>query len=144
MASNWPSYAQPVPVSETADSDSQDDTGTGDGGGGVDAETHRYVDKSMETVKAQNDARFAEVLTGIEKVNNNLSAFGDIVRTRLDTMDGDLKDAKDAAKHAESATRSIKWNILATAIAVIGVLLATWSIWAQGIEMVTGMFGAAK
>jgi len=28
----------------------------------VDAETRRYVDKSMETVKAQNDARFSDVL----------------------------------------------------------------------------------
>lgn len=28
----------------------------------MDAETQRYVDKSMETVKAQNDARFSEVL----------------------------------------------------------------------------------
>lgn len=35
----------------------------------MDAETQRYVDKSMETVRAQNDARFAEVLSRIDIVS---------------------------------------------------------------------------
>lgn len=32
------------------------------GGITLDTETHRYIDKSIEAVKAQNDARFSEVL----------------------------------------------------------------------------------
>ena len=48
--------------------------GTGGGGGsGVDAETLRFVESKMETVKAQNDARFAEVLAGIGRVDDRVS-----------------------------------------------------------------------
>jgi hypothetical protein len=40
------------------------------GGGGisVDTETKNYVDAKMEAVRAQNDARFAEVLTKLDGV----------------------------------------------------------------------------
>lgn len=54
------------------DSGSPRDTYFGDGGGGgptVDRETKRYVDKSMDTVKAQNDARFAEVIARLDAMN---------------------------------------------------------------------------
>jgi hypothetical protein len=42
--------------------------GGGGGGGGftVDAETQRYVDKSMDAVKAQNDARFSDVIARLD------------------------------------------------------------------------------
>lgn len=36
----------------------------------MDAETQRYVDKSMETVKAQNDARFAEVISRLDALKD--------------------------------------------------------------------------
>lgn len=42
--------------------------GSGGGEPPVDAETQRYLDKSMESVKAQNDARFAEVLTRLDQM----------------------------------------------------------------------------
>lgn len=47
--------------------------GGGDGGGGekVDAETQRYVDKSMDSVKAQNDARFADVMATLRSIQEN-------------------------------------------------------------------------
>lgn len=66
-SSKWPSYAQPVSTYATTGEKIRQRKApimSGGGGGGptVDAETRRYVDKSMETVKAQNDARFSEVL----------------------------------------------------------------------------------
>ena len=39
----------------------------------VDAETHRYVDAKMETVRAQNDARFAEVLAKIDGLSDRVA-----------------------------------------------------------------------
>lgn len=54
--------------------DSQRTYSGGTGGGGiVDAETKNYVDAKMETVKAQNDARFSEVLSGISRVDERVS-----------------------------------------------------------------------
>jgi hypothetical protein len=42
----------------------------------VDTETQRYVDKSMDTVKAQNDARFAEVLGEIRSLGDRVAHIG--------------------------------------------------------------------
>jgi hypothetical protein len=74
-SSKWPSYAQPVPTSATADGlepggvKLQLGFGDGDGGGSVDAETQRYVDIKVDAMKAQNDARFSEVLSKLDAVN---------------------------------------------------------------------------
>lgn len=47
--------------------------GTGGGSGGgptVDAETKNYLDAKMDSVKAQNDARFAEVLSRLDGIKD--------------------------------------------------------------------------
>lgn len=104
----------------------------------MDTETQRYVDKSMESVKAQNDARFSEVLSRLDSVGSQLKTQGDLIAGRLNVIDGDLRSTKDAAERAESASRSLKWNILASLIGVAGVLLALAALWAQGVELVNG------
>jgi hypothetical protein len=43
--------------------------GTGGGGTTVDLETKRYVDKSMDAVKAQNDAAFSKVLARLDSMH---------------------------------------------------------------------------
>lgn len=122
--------------------------GSGGGDSKVDAETKRYVDSEGRAVRAQNDARFAEVLAGIDKVNYNLSAFGDIVRTRLDTLDGDVKGAKQAAERAEDATRTVKWNILVTVLttglAIAALSYGGFALWNQAVEMTTGILGSEE
>ena len=48
--------------------------GGGSGGGPtVDSETKNYLDAKMDSVKAQNDARFSEVLSGIGRVDDRVS-----------------------------------------------------------------------
>lgn len=42
--------------------------GGGGGGGGVDTETKNYVDAKIETVRAQNDAKFTEVIAEIRAI----------------------------------------------------------------------------
>jgi hypothetical protein len=110
----------------------------------VDRETERHIDTKVEAVKAQNDARFAEVLAGIDKVNSNLSAFGEIVRVKLDAIDGDMKSVKVSAQRTEDTARNTRWNIAVTGLTVFGMLLAAWAIWVQGMELITSLLGPPK
>lgn len=62
-----------VPISphvETTDFEYQhNDFGSGDGGPPVDRETERHIDTKVEAVKAQNDARFGEVISRLDAMN---------------------------------------------------------------------------
>ena len=119
----------------------------GSGGGTVDVTMKEYVDAQDAKTRAQNDARFAEVLAGLNKIDANLNAHGAVVLQRFSTIEGELKTTKEAAEQAElnsseakSAASNTKWNILATAVGVVAVLLAAWAIWVQGMELVAGLF----
>lgn len=100
------------------------------GGGGepiVDAETLRYVDKSMEAVRAQNDARFAEVLAQLRKLND-IPTFGKMVLTAVgvgvggvtliigvlafggDRFDGGVQISSVSVQQAEEARQIAKEN----------------------------------
>lgn len=99
------------------------------------------------TDTSERDARFAEVLAGLNKIDANLNAHGAVVLQRFSTIEGELKTTKEAAEQAErnsseakSAASNTKWNILATAVGVVAVLLAAWAIWVQGMELVAGLF----
>lgn len=55
--------------------------GSGSGGGlFVDAETKNYLDAKVDAVKAQNDARFAEVRSGLDNVLAQIS----IISSKID------------------------------------------------------------
>lgn len=103
----------------------------------MDTETKRYVDAKVEAVSAKNDARFAEVMTGLTGISDRL----DLQKSLLNDTKSAADEARGAADQAKNAAASTKWNILATALAVVGVLFASWAIWAQGIEMITGILG---
>ena len=117
----------------------------GSGGGRVlDFTVKSYVDAKVEGMKAQNDARFAEVLAGIDKIGASLSAHGEIVKDRLTSIDEELRVVKTSAQDAEKAAKGVKWNIVATALGMVALLFAMWAIWAQGVEMVAGLLGASS
>lgn len=44
-------------------------SGGGDGGGPVDLDTQNYIDAKTEATRAQNDARFAEVMSKLESID---------------------------------------------------------------------------
>ncbi len=52
--------------------------------------------------------------------------------------------AEERADEARRAASTIKWNILFTALAVAALLVGAWALWAQGIEMVSGIFSAIQ
>lgn len=83
MAANnrWPQYLQPVPTHATTNGFEQGKTPwlptfyDGNGGGSVDPETKNYLDAKVDAVKAQNDARFAEVLGKLDGLAVRLDAM---------------------------------------------------------------------
>ncbi len=94
------------------------------------------LDAKLSAVKAQNDASFTKVLAELDKVNSNLSAFGETVRVRLDSLDNDVRAAKDAAHRSEEAARAIRANIIASALGLAAVLLALAALWGQAVDLV--------
>lgn len=107
-----------------------DSTPSDDIGDGIMADpTREEYDAKLEAVEARLDAK----LVGID---GKLDRLVD----RIETVVTQSRDAKDSADKALAAASSMKWNILATALGVVAVLFAAWAIWAQGIEMVSGLF----
>lgn len=51
---------------------------SGGGGKRVDAETQRYVDKSMDAVKAQNDSRFTDVMSELRGIRERSIGHGEL------------------------------------------------------------------
>lgn len=115
------------------------------GGSSVDMEAHTkdYIDKSIEASRAQNDARFAEVMSALSTIRAEISAQAAVASSRFDTIDRELKDTRDAAKAAESAAKNTKWNILFTGLSVVAIFLAVWAIWVQAVEMTTGILSVS-
>ncbi len=119
------------------------------GGHGVDAETQRYVDAKVETVKAQNDARFVEVMSALGGIKADFVAQSDVSRARFEATSAELSStreaaiaAKTAAASAEAAAGATKWNILLTGLTVAAILLGIWTVWGQAIEMTTGILSS--
>lgn len=105
--------------------------GGGDGGGGMDTTNREYIDAKIDAVRAQNDARFSEVMHGVSGLGDRL----DMQKELLLLTKAASERAEAAADKAQKSTSNIKWNVAITAIAVIGVLFVTWQLWMQGVGM---------
>lgn len=93
------------------------------------------IDAGDEKTRAQNDARFSEIVGGLTALGDRLDMQKELlVQTKISADRAEI--AADAAK---SAVNNVKWNILFTAIAVIGIIFVTWQLWMQGIEMTTAI-----
>ncbi len=101
-----------------------------------------YVDAQDEKTRAQNDARFAEVIAGIEKVGNILTSQGEVIRTRLDAVDSDLRTVRAAAERAEAAAGRIIWNYVFVGLTVVALAYGGFALWNQAVEMTTGILSA--
>ena len=79
-----------------------------------------------------------------EEVNAKLEAAEARLETKLVTMDAKLDNIAnrveagiELSKEAKKAASSMKWNILFTAIGVIGVMVAIYALSTQAMEFVT-------
>jgi hypothetical protein len=92
--------------------------------GGMDV-TKDYVDAQDERTRAQNDARFAEVLAGISKIE-----------VRVEGLTASINEARSAAQRAETAAANIKWNTLFIGVSLFAIVVGVMSYWIQGIPFI--------
>jgi hypothetical protein len=114
----------------------------------VDAHAKDYIDAKVDAVRAQNDARFAEVMSALGGLKTEMSAQSEVARARFETTAAELTitreaaiAAKTAAGSAEAAAGTTKWNILFTGLTVLALIVGLWSIWGQAVEMTVGILG---
>lgn len=107
-------------------------SGGGNGGSGMD---HDLIDAKIEAARAQNDARFAEVMAGIKILGNTL----DLQKELLTQTKNAAERAEQASDAAQKSAANVKWNIAFTALGVIGVVFVVWQLWMQGVEMTAGL-----
>lgn len=114
-----------------------------------------YIDRSMDAVRAHNDARFAEMLSEIKSVHVDMNArlsmiSADIHSLTLTTQNSleASREAKQAANAAESVSRGAadlarthNWNILMAMIAVVAVILALGGLWMTAMQTVRSLTG---
>lgn len=110
-------------------------SGGGDGGNGMD---HDLLNAKIETVKAQNDARFAEVMAGIKVLGNSL----DFQKELLTQTKNAAERAEQASDNAQRSVANVKWNIAFTALGVVGVVFVVWQLWMQGVEMTSSLLSS--
>lgn len=107
-------------------------------------------DAKLEALESRVDGRLAVMGGRLAAMEGQLAAMDgrlaameskfdgkfDRLFDRLETVARDAADAKTAASN-------MKWNILFTALGSVGVMLAAWAMWAQGIDMVSGILKTA-
>ena len=93
--------------------------------------TREEIVARIEASEARVEAR----LTGLDGKLDRLFDRVEVAITEANRAGGLAEDARKAAL-------STKWNILFTALGVVAVLVAAFALWAQGVEMVSGILGA--
>lgn len=76
---DWDAMTEPSERDSQAHGNRVTSTGGGGGAGGggvMDSATQAYIDRTMDTVRAQNDARFAEINTKLDKLPDTWKLVG--------------------------------------------------------------------
>ncbi len=98
-----------------------------------------------ETVSEPTREEFdAKLMATEERLNGRLIAIDGKLDRLFDRIEVAVQSSERASNYAEDARKAAadtKWNILFTALGVVGVLFAAWALWAQGIEMMSALLG---
>lgn len=104
----------------------------------ADTPTRNEIDAKLEAAEART-------ATALARIDGKLDRLFDRVEVAIQQTT-EAKASAEAARQeaigARTASQNVKWNVVATGLVVVGILLAAWAIWVQGIEMVSGIFGA--
>lgn len=112
--------------------------GARDGGSKVTDPNHpsrEEINARLEAVEARLDGKLASMDGKLDRLADQMG----FISKEIGLLSREVESARVAAESAESASTSTKWNILFTGLTVGAILLAAFALWAQGVEMVTGL-----
>lgn len=97
--------------------------------------TREEIDAKLATVEARHEASFERLDGKLNIMLEKMSALDKSVTDKMNNLSTGVTEAKNAAESARVAAGNTKWNILFTGLAVAGVLVAIWAIFAQGLDL---------
>lgn len=95
---------------------------------GEEDEMTRGAPPSREEVDAKLETQSAKMEAALARIDG-----------RLDRMADRIEIGIESSQRAEQAARTIKWNILATAVGVTAVVVAVLMFWMQGMELIVSL-----
>lgn len=117
----------------------------------IDKERIKMSNVSREEIAARIDASEANTRTAIADLRGEIRTNQIEIKSLIENVATEVKQSKAASEKAETAADDakkaagdIKWNILFAALGTLGILLAAWAIWVQGMELVGGLIERAS
>lgn len=102
--------------------------------------TREEFDAKLEATEARLETRLVSIDGKLDRLFDRVE---ESVRTSHRTEDASHR-AENAAIDAWKAASNVKWNILFTALGTIGLIIAIWAVWTQGIEMIGTILSVPK
>lgn len=91
------------------------------------------LNAKLEAVEARTDSKFAQLLGELKVISANVTSLG----TQISDVKAELTGVK-------SATASVKWNILATGLAIGGLIIAIAGFGASILQWTAALVGLHK
>lgn len=106
--------------------------------------TREEIDAKLAAVEARVEAKLVGIDGKLDRIVDQIASSVFATNQKIDLLSEKVSNAGDDAREAKKAAGDIKWHVLYTALGVVAVIFAMWAVWAQGIEMVAGLFGGIK
>ncbi|WP_323795023.1 hypothetical protein [Nisaea sp.] len=106
--------------------------------------TREEIDAKLAAVEARVEAKLVGIDGKLDRIVDQIANSVSATNQKIDLLSEKVSTAGDDAREAKKAAGDIKWHVLYTALGVVAVIFAMWAVWAQGIEMVAGLFEGIK
>lgn len=100
------------------------------------ADTRRHV----EVAEAKTETKFAQLISKIDGIATNLGSLD----VKVSDLRNDVSSVKTDVQGAKDATASVKWNILATGLALGGLIFGLFAFGGQMFELATSLVGIGR
>lgn len=101
-------------------------------------------DAKLEAVEARLETRLATIEGKMERFAATIDGKLDRLSDQMTNVASAASRAETAADAAKTSASNVKWNVLFISLTTAALVLGSIALWLQGIEMVTGLFGAAS
>lgn len=95
--------------------------------------TEQLLDAKLEAAEARTETKFAQLLGELKLISGSVS-----------NLSGQLTDVKAELGNVKNATATVKWNVMATGLAIGGLILALAAYGATMWDLAIGLVGAGK